>query len=121
MIQKIVLQPAICNSIYEPMSDIINVGGYYMIDVNSKYIDDVMYIKVYTLNGQEIGDIPLKHFSLVDEYPIIILKEHDVNLEELSYRYNKEPTTVDSTTKLQVYDIRQLTDERINEILTTKK
>lgn len=88
MLQKIVLQPAICNSVYEPLSNLIKVSGYYMIDVNSKYIDDVMYVKVYTLNGQEIGDMPLKHFSLINEYPIIILKEHAVNLEELSCKYN---------------------------------
>lgn len=115
------LQKAMCISTYEPMSDLIKVGDYCEIDINNQYVDDddVIYVEVY--KPQKIGDMPLKHFSLVNETSTTLLKGSVIDFGELSRRYSKhtkivfEPIINEPSRK---YDVRHLTNERVNEILS---
>ena len=120
------LQKAMCISTYEPMSDLIKVGDYCEIDINNQYVDedDVTYVEVYM--PQKIGDMPLKHFSLVNENSTTLLKGSIINFAELSRKYNKKHTKIvfepiTNINPYKKYDVSWLSVKRINEILSATK
>lgn len=120
------LQIATCISSYEPMSDLVKVGDRCEIDINHYYVGDdgVAYVEVYRPSDHKIGDMPIKHFSLINENTVTLAKDSVIDFIKLGHKrcaMSRTKIVFESAAKVpKMYDIRRLTDEYINRLLAEK-